>query len=171
MVHGGLVYGILGIALLAVVTTRTPSPVSSQPEPPPIAAAANEDPARPAGYHSGRFATERSSDGHFYVEARVNGAPVRFLIDTGATMVVLTAEDGRRAGIGAGEASARAIGAGGEVALQPVALARLALGPVVADQVPAMVAGEDALPVSLLGQSYLARFASVSIEGDTLTLR
>src|SRR5437588_3233657 len=40
------------------------------------------------------------SDGHFVVPGTANGAPVRFLVDTGATLVVLTPSDARAAGIG-----------------------------------------------------------------------
>ena len=43
--------------------------------------------------------TTASDDGHFYVMGQVNGAPVRFVIDTGASGVVLSPDDARRAGI------------------------------------------------------------------------
>ena len=42
---------------------------------------------------------ERKSDGHFYADAMVNGQLVRFLVDTGATGVALTAKDARHVGI------------------------------------------------------------------------
>ena len=41
----------------------------------------------------------RAPDGHFYLDAQVNGAQVHFLVDTGASMVALTAADAQRAGI------------------------------------------------------------------------
>lgn len=113
---------------------------------------------------------ERAPDGHFYADAKVNGTDVRFLVDTGATGVVLTRADARRASIGAGEFSARGIGAGGEVRLQPVTLARLTLGTAAVDNLPAMVAGGN-LPVSLLGQSLLRRWGEVTIAGDRMVLR
>src|SRR5688500_6079381 len=56
---------------------------------------------------------QRSADGHFYVDAQVNGARIRFLVDTGATFVALTAADARRAGIVAQSERVKAIGAGG----------------------------------------------------------
>jgi aspartyl protease family protein len=112
----------------------------------------------------------RDSDSHFYALAQVNGTPVRFLVDTGSSSVVLTQDDARRAGIGAGDFTARGVGAGGELRLMPATVTRLALGTIAADNVPAMVAEEGRLPVSLLGQSFLSRFGSVTIQGDTLIL-
>src|SRR5262245_50762121 len=41
----------------------------------------------------------RQTDGHFYVDAEVNGTRIHFLIDTGSTTVALTEDDARRAGI------------------------------------------------------------------------
>src|SRR4030095_12896698 len=48
---------------------------------------------------SGSVTLERSFDGHFYADARVNGATVHFLIDTGATGIALSADDARRDGL------------------------------------------------------------------------
>lgn len=114
----------------------------------------------------------RSADSQFYVDAQVNGATIRMLIDTGASIVALTRADALAAGIGAGpgEFSAEGVGVGGTVKLKPVTIDRLAVGDLAANAVPAVVV-EDALPVSLLGQSYLSRLASVEIKGDRLVLR
>lgn len=114
----------------------------------------------------------RATDSHFYVDAQVNGARVKMLIDTGASSVVLTRADAQAAGIpaAAGEFTARGIGVGGEIALKPVRINRLAIGSLAANNVSAMVA-EGALPVSLLGQSYLERVGSVEIRGDRMILR
>ena len=79
--------------------------------------------------------------------------------------------DAQRAGIATGDYSATGQGAGGQVRLLPVTIARLGLGPASAEQVPAMVAEEGALSVSLLGQTYLSRLESVAIEGDRMILR
>lgn len=124
----------------------------------------------PIGGGIGQLALARAPDGHFYADALVNGAAVRFLVDTGATGVVLTTDAARRAGLGSGEFSAEGRGAGGKVALRPVSLARLAIGPLVADNVPAMVAAGE-LPISLLGQSYLSRVGSIEISGDKMVLK
>ncbi len=126
-------------------------------------------PALRAGNGIAAQRLERAGDGHFYAEAQVNGARIRFLIDTGASLVALTPDDARRAGIAVGDASGRALGADGEVAFAPVTIDRIAIGPVEARAVRGAVA--DRLPVSLLGQSFLSRLASVEMRGDTMMLR
>jgi len=141
-------------------------------EAPPAASLTEASTAQPAAttLAGGKAVLARAPDSHFYAEALVNGTPVRFLVDTGAGALVLTATDARRAGVGAGDHSARAMGAGGEVRLAPVSLSRLSIGPLAADNVPALVAEDGKIPVSLMGQSLLTRFGTVTIEGDTLTL-
>ncbi len=113
----------------------------------------------------------REVDGHFYADARVNGATVRFLVDSGASAVILTRADAQRAGIMAypGEFTAEAQGANGAVKLKPVTIDRIAIGPVAADSVVGAVA-EAGPPLSLLGQSFLARVKRVEIEGDAMRL-
>jgi aspartyl protease family protein len=119
------------------------------------------------GYASQELVRDRN--GHFYAEAQVNGARIRFMIDTGASVVALTRDDAQRAGIAFGSERARAIGAGGEVEVIPVTIDRIAIGPLEARDVRGAVA--DDLPVSLLGQSFLSRVGSVEIRGDRMVLR
>lgn len=112
---------------------------------------------------------QRADDGHFYAEAQVNGARIRFLVDTGASIVALTPADAQRAGIALPSERSKAIGAGGEVEVMPVMLDRIAIGSLSANQVRAAVAPH--LPVSLLGQSFLSQVGSVEIRGDRMVLR
>ena len=119
----------------------------------------------------GTVTLERNSDGHFYADARVNGATIHFLVDTGATGVALSQDDARRAGIPFSPATFEPIGQGasGEVRGQPVSLERISLGHREAEDLPAVILeGGDR---SLLGQNFLRRFGSVSIEGDRMVLR
>jgi aspartyl protease family protein len=111
----------------------------------------------------------RGPDGHFYADAQVNGTTIRFLVDTGASMVVLTREDAQRAGIQLPSTRALAMGVGGPIEIIPVTLDRVAIGGIEARSVEAAIADET--PVSLLGQSYLQRVGSVEIRGDTMVLR
>ena len=111
----------------------------------------------------------RAPDGHFYAEAQVNGAPVRFMIDTGASIVALTREDAQRAGIQFGDDRAMVRGVGGPVEVIPVTIDRVAIGSLSATHVDAAVA--DELGVSLLGQSFLSRVGTVEIRGDRMVLR
>ena len=169
MTGSGYFYGaaaLIGVVLLAPELKRE-EPVAA----PAPGQTIEADVQHRAGNGVGSVEIERAPDNHFYAEAQVNGARVRFLVDTGASSVVLTQADARRAGIATGNYSTIGRGAGGEVRLLPVTIARLGLGPVSAEQVPAMVAEEGALRVSLLGQSYLSRLESVAIEGDRMVLR
>jgi aspartyl protease family protein len=120
---------------------------------------------------SGTVTLERSFDGHFYADARVNGATVHFLVDTGATGIALAADDARRAGLAFDSSQAEVIGTGasGQVLGKFVRLNRVELGLKSVNDAPAVIlAGGDR---SLLGQSFLAEFGSVEIHNDTMVLR
>lgn len=119
----------------------------------------------------GTLAFRRAPDGHFYVAAQVNGAPVRFMVDTGATNMVLTPEDARAAGIdtGALQFIQPTYTANGRVMSAPVQLESVAVGDATDLDVSASVSGGE-LGQSLLGMRYLDRWSSVRIEGDTLYL-
>lgn len=162
---------MLGLAFLGGGQEAEPVPVelaSADIEP----ASDAEVNAQRAGNGSAHFTARRAADGHFYADVRINGTTSRMLIDTGATSVILSREDAQRAGIQArpGEFTAIAQTAGGQIALKPVTIDRMALGPVDSRNVRAMVAETD-LPVSLLGQSFLERVGTVEISGNEMRLR
>jgi aspartyl protease family protein len=119
----------------------------------------------------GAVTLTREGDGHFYVEANVNGAPVRMMVDTGATSVALTMEDAEALGISQSEEgfSQTGRGVGGEVAVMPISIDTLSVGAISHRDVPAVVVNSE-LQVSLLGQSWLSRVGNVSIQGDKMTL-
>jgi aspartyl protease family protein len=108
--------------------------------------------------------------GHVVVDAVVNGAPVRMLVDTGASLVTLTPEDARAAGIGPGELvfSQRASTANGVVRMAPVALREIRLGQLSLGGVRAAVV--ENLGVSLLGMSFLGRLQSYEMRNGRLTI-
>lgn len=117
------------------------------------------------------IALHRADDGHFYARVQVNGTEIRFMVDTGATNLVLSQQDARRAGFSldslnfvlpTNTANGRVYGAG-------VVLERVELGGFVDRDVRAMVNGGP-MNDSLLGMTYLDRFRSLSLEGDELLL-
>mgnify|MGYP002713165304 CR=1 FL=1 len=120
---------------------------------------------------AGRIEVPRAPDGHYYLTAEVNGTPVEFVIDTGASQIVLSERDARRVGIDTGGLVyvGRATTANGEVRTAPVRLDRLAIGPIADERVRAVV-NAGALDRSLLGMDYLQRFSSVEIAGNRLVL-
>ena len=71
---------------------------------------------------AGRIEVPRANDGHYYLTLGINGTPVEFMVDTGASQMVLTAGDARRAGIDTADLAyvGRAMTANGEVRTAPV---------------------------------------------------
>jgi aspartyl protease family protein len=114
----------------------------------------------------------RAADGLFYIEAMVNGEPVRFLVDTGASVVVLTPEDARRVGVrlNDGHYNAHVDTVGGKTPMAWTTLDHVTVAGRRVHQLRAAVV-RNGLGVSLLGQNMLSKLASVTIEGDNLRLR
>ena len=107
----------------------------------------------------GRIEVPRAPDGHYYLTLQVNGAPVTFLVDTGATNIVLSRRDAEAAGIDPGALAyiGSANTANGTVSTARVRLDSLALGDVVDAGISAYVTS-GAMMDSLLGMDYLRRY-------------
>jgi aspartyl protease family protein len=114
----------------------------------------------------------RRLSGEFAIAGRVNGARVTFLFDTGASAVVLTADDARRAGVDASRLAfdVPVATANGAAMAAEVRLDQIAVGPIVMRNVSALVARHGALDESLLGMSFLERLKSYTVERDRLVL-
>lgn len=126
---------------------------------------------RQAVLGDGRIEAPLAADGHYYLTAAVNGVPVRFVVDTGATDVVLTRRDAQRAGIDTGDLAfiGQARTANGTIATAPVRIASMELGPIHDSNVRAVV-NDSQMDTSLLGMTYLTRFARVELTRDRLIL-
>ncbi len=111
-------------------------------------------------------------DGHYLVEALVEGRTIAAMIDTGATTVALTAATARRLGIvpARSDYSVSVSTANGVVAAAPVALREVRLGAVTVRDVKAVVIPDDALSVNLLGMTFLARLARFESGGGEMLL-
>lgn len=112
-----------------------------------------------------------SQDGHFYVMGQVNGAPVRFIIDTGSSGVVLSPADAQRAGV---DLAALKYSSPGETANgvgydAEAKVGSLVVGPLRLADVPVEV-NKAPMSASLLGMSFL-RQADITTHGDQMTLR
>jgi clan AA aspartic protease (TIGR02281 family) len=118
------------------------------------------------------YVIQAGAGGHFVVEAVVNGAPVTFLVDTGASHVVLTMEDAERVGFRPESLrfTERFASANGEVRAAPVVLRELRVGQFSVFDMPASV-NEAPLRVSLLGMSFLRRLHGYGVEDGRLILR
>ncbi len=114
-------------------------------------------------------------NGHFHLGLEVNGTPVRFIIDTGASDLVLSQEDAARVGLDPQSLPylGQARTANGIVGLARVTLDEVALlhdGLEIRDSNVSAFVNEGELDVSLLGMGYLRRYARIAIEGDRLIL-
>ena len=120
---------------------------------------------------SGEITLPRQSDGHFYALLQVNGAPMTFMVDTGASQIVLSERDAAHAGIDTG--SLRYLGqastANGMVRTAQVTLESVSLGGVTEADVTAVV-NDGAMQGSLLGMTYLRNFSNIQIKDDELIL-
>ncbi len=126
-------------------------------------------PLRPA---SGRSMTITAGrDGHFTLGARVNGKAVRFMIDTGASGVVLSREDAARVGLRprGQDFTGTARTANGQVRYAPVVLRDLRVGALTLSQVEAVVNG-GRLDVSLLGMDFLRQLKAYEVRNNRLVL-
>jgi aspartyl protease family protein len=112
-----------------------------------------------------------ADDGQFHIEANVGGVPVRFILDTGASDVMLSPFDARRLGFDPAALSYTRIyqTANGTVAGASVVLPSLEIGSIRLTNLPASVMQTDS-STSLLGMSFLSRLASYKVDGSRLTL-
>ena len=110
------------------------------------------------------------TQGHFFTTGSLNGTSVRFLVDTGATLVSFGASDARRAGIDYKNGEPQmTMTANGAVRVWKIKLNTVRVGEVTLHEIDAAVHEHD-LPVALLGMSFLNRMEMLR-EGETMTLK
>ncbi len=128
-------------------------------------------PAQSVSRDGTRIELPRAPDSHYYLDAQVNGAPVRFVVDTGASDIVLSRADAIRVGLHpdglafTGQANT----ANGLVRTAPVRLDSFVVGAITDQDLRAVVNDGD-LQGSLLGMRYLQRFSTVQIADGKLVL-
>ncbi len=112
-------------------------------------------------------------NGHYTAKVEINGKTVSMIVDTGATSIVLTLSDAKKAGIDIDSLTYRVpvLTANGRTVAARVRLRDVAIGPLDRTKVEALVAQPGALAQSLLGMSFLNRLRSYEFSGDFLTLR
>ena len=114
----------------------------------------------------------RGPDGQYWAQGESGGARLRFVVDTGASVVALTQADARRVGLDPDSLTydVRVHTAGGEARGAHVHLTSLSVGDARVDNVDAVVV-QQGLRVSLLGMSYLGRLSSFEATPHALIFR
>jgi len=125
-----------------------------------------------SGGAPGVLVVTRSRDGHFHVIGKANGTRIEFLVDTGASDIVLSPADARRLGIDVAslDFTRRYATANGSVWGAPYRLASLTIGDIRLSDVPVSINRAD-MAKSLLGMSFLKSVDSFEIQGRKLYLR
>lgn len=120
---------------------------------------------------AGRIEIPRGPDGHYRLTLDINETPITFIVDTGASDIVLSKQDARKVGFDPENLPyyGRAITANGEVRTAPVRLESVSLQGIRDRNVPARING-GALQQSLLGMAYLQRYEQITITGNRMIL-
>lgn len=121
----------------------------------------------------GTVVVRRAFNGSFEVNGSVNGTDVRFVFDTGASAIVLSASDAERAGLDPGRlrytVPVQTANGTGRAAL--VRLDNVSIGGISRGRIEAFVAEPGSLKQSLLGMTFLQTLESYSVSNDRLELR
>jgi aspartyl protease family protein len=172
--------GAAALMLVAATDQRNVAPAEgAQGTPQAIAATATTPVGANAAFAPSRsggmikktaYVITRSSDGLFYVNATIDGNPIRFLVDTGANVTVLTRSDAERLGLSDGQPNmgrATLRTAGGPTSMQWTRIPVLSVADRPVENVNAAII-DRGIEVSLLGQNVLSRLEGMTFTGDQL---
>jgi len=122
------------------------------------------------GDGSGKIIMTADGQGHFYTTGTINGTSVRFVVDTGATMISLGISDARRIGLDFNRGEKMISNtANGQAMVSKVQLDTVRLGDITLHGIDAVV-HQNEMPVALLGMSFLNRM-EMQRDGSTMTLK
>lgn len=119
---------------------------------------------------SGTVTLTADSRGHFITSGTINGNSVRFMVDTGASLIALSSVEAKRLGVNY-LAGSRALSqtASGMIPVYRVKLDTVRVGDITVNNVDAVVIEGDKLPLALLGMSFLNRM-EMKRDGGTMVL-
>ena len=110
-----------------------------------------------------------SEDGHFYVDARINGEPVRLLVDSGASVTTLGTSSASAAGVSTEGMFPVMVGtANGTIEVRRGRVRSIEVGNIAMNDLAVHLAPRDDLDV--LGMNFLSKLTRWSVEGRTLVL-
>jgi aspartyl protease family protein len=122
---------------------------------------------------SGRIVTlQGDSQGHFQVEADVDGQRLPFMVDTGASLVILRESDAAALGIHPviNDYTATVSTANGKIKAAPAKLGRVEIDGIEVDDVDALVLPDAVLGRNLLGVSFLSRLSRYQYANGRMVL-
>jgi aspartyl protease family protein len=115
---------------------------------------------------------ESGQDGHYPAEARIEGRRIDFIVDTGASLVILRESDAARLGIRPmrSDYTATVSTANGQIKAARASLDRVELGGITVENVQALVLPDEALWKNLLGMSFLSRLKRYEVANGRMIL-
>jgi aspartyl protease family protein len=139
---------------------------------PTVTVARSDAAAAPNPANTRSIVLAPDSHGHFRVDARVDARPISFVVDTGATMMALTARDAASLGIhpAFNDYTIAVQTANGTARAAPVTIDRVEIGSIAIRDVSAMVMPEGALADNLLGMTFLSRLHRYEYANGRLVL-
>ena len=160
---------LLATALLAVYAIGRGGLQTAMPQAQAPAAASAA--LQPAASEPPSFVVLADGDGHFRLTGSVNGAKVHFLVDTGASLVILNEADARKVGIDPDKLSYTTTfrTANGQTDGALINIGELAVGAIRLEGVEGAVERQN-MGDSLLGASFLRRLGSVKVDGNAMKL-
>lgn len=131
-------------------------------------AAAKIEPTKSPNPRNTRNVVLRSENGQFSTDGRVDGRPIAFMVDTGASQITLRESEAARLGYRPRERDyvIKIHTANGEGRAAPVELDTVQVGDIIVRDVSALVVPDRALGVNLLGMSFLSRVRWVHERGQ-----
>lgn len=117
----------------------------------------------------GELRIAMAEDGHFWVNGELNGQPVRFLVDSGATVTTISRETAERVGIAPSGRAVRVDTANGNVLVDRGRAGTLKLGPIERSDVGVAIARGET--INVIGMNLLSTLSRWSVENRTLVLR
>jgi len=163
-------FGAAALGLVALRDTLTGSQTEAKPAIAEVAES-DADSLHITASQIRSASLRKEGDGHYWATARVNGVVVKFLVDTGATLVALNERDARRAGLAPEnlQQNVNVRTASGRVKAAGAVIDTMEIDGVSVDDVSAVII-EEGLEHSLLGMSFLNRLESWDVTPNAIII-
>jgi aspartyl protease family protein len=171
MMRSVLVFAALALAAAATVPRYLGRAPTDRPAPVMVAAQPVAPPS-PAASNSRSVVVRRNAEGHFQIDGRVNGRRLTFLVDTGASVIALSADAAATLGIHPAEHefTTQVRTANGTVNAAPIVLDTVEIDDLELHNIAALVLPDGALTDNLLGMSFLSRLRHWEFANGELVL-